>query len=77
MRYIASFLYSRSDPRFISPYTTREITREVKHYQYILVSYLGLKQLFLACFVQGKSEVVLCKKKLEDFTQRWVIAEDG
>lgn len=26
---------------------------------------------------EGKSEVTLCKKKLEDFTQRWVIAEDG
>jgi len=26
---------------------------------------------------EGKSEVILCKKKLEDFTQRWVIAEDG
>lgn len=26
---------------------------------------------------EGKSEVSLCKKKLEDFTQRWVIAEDG
>nr|XP_058965970.1 doublecortin domain-containing protein 1-like [Pocillopora verrucosa] len=26
---------------------------------------------------EGKSEVVLCKKKLEDFTQRWVVAEDG
>lgn len=27
--------------------------------------------------MQGKSEVILCKKKLEDFTQRWVIAQDG
>ncbi|XP_020620493.1 uncharacterized protein LOC110058236 [Orbicella faveolata] len=26
---------------------------------------------------EGKAEVVLCKKKLEDFSQRWVIAEDG
>ncbi|CAH3148243.1 unnamed protein product [Porites evermanni] len=26
---------------------------------------------------EGKSEVILCKKKLEDFTQRWVVAEDG
>ena len=33
--------------------------------------------LWLVLYVQGKSEVVLCKKKLEDFTQRWVIAEDG
>ena len=33
--------------------------------------------LWFVLFVQGKSEVVLCKKKLEDFTQRWVIAEDG
>ena len=31
----------------------------------------------MCCFVKGKAEVVLCKKKLEDFTQRWVIAEDG
>lgn len=26
---------------------------------------------------EGKAEVILCKKKVEDFTQRWVIAEDG
>jgi len=31
----------------------------------------------MAVVFQGKSEVLLCKKKLEDFTQRWVVAEDG
>ena len=46
------------------------INSSVLHRQYV-------KSCYGVLFVQGRSEVVLCKKKLEDFTQRWVIAEDG
>ena len=43
----------------------------------LLTCFLLSSPFIFVLFVQGKSVVVLCKKKLEDFTQRWVISEDG